>query len=207
MVNSTPADRITRCLRCIGRRWILSCLCGLLPTVNLHSLRAADVVGASPPGQPPKASPLTPEEELTTFSIPPGFKVELVAAEPDGGKFVTVAFDHAGRMWTMTAFEYPLDANEAAVEARALFAHGRRERVLVFDTPTAPGRQKPRMVAEGLAIRLGLLPFKNGAFVQYDGEILFYEASDGEGRADKFSPVLSGFGIEDSHLFPPQFTP
>ena len=206
MVNSTPADRITRCLRCIGRRWILSCLCGLLPTVNLHSLRAADVVGASPPGQPPKASPLTPEEELTTFSIPPGFKVELVAAEPDGGKFVTVAFDHAGRMWTMTAFEYPLDANEAAVEARALFAHGGRDRVLVFDTPTAPGRQKPRMFAEGLAIPLGLLPFKNGAFVQYDGEIRFYEDSDGDGRADKFSPVLSGFGIEDSHLFPHQFT-
>src|SRR5256886_2111496 len=196
MVYSTPADRITRCLRCIGRRWILSCLCGLLPTVILHSLRAADVVGASPPGQPPKASPLTPEEELTTFSVPPGFKVELVAAEPDGGKFVTVAFDHAGRMWTMTAFEYPLDANEAAAEARALFAHGGRDRVLVFDTPTRAGRQKPRGFAEGLAIPLGLLPYKNGAFAQYDGDIRFYEDTDGNGRADKFKPVLTGFGIE-----------
>ena len=63
-----------------------------------------------------------PEAELATFSVPPGFKVELVAAEPDGGKFVTVAFDHAGRMWTMTAFEYPLDANESPAEAKALFA-------------------------------------------------------------------------------------
>src|SRR5438093_2215237 len=30
-------------------------------------------------------------------------------------------------MWTMTAFEYPLDANESPAEARALFARGRSE--------------------------------------------------------------------------------
>ncbi|PYK62531.1 MAG: hypothetical protein DME21_06010, partial [Verrucomicrobia bacterium] len=167
---------------------------------------AAEFIGATPPPQPPKASPLTPEAELATFSVPPGFKVELVAAEPDGGKFVAVAFDHVGRMWTMTAFEYPLDANESSAEAKALFARGGRDRVLVFDTPTTPGRQKPRTFAEGLAIPLGLLPYKNGAFVQYDGEIRFYEDTDGDGRADKFTPVLTGFGIEDSHLFPHQFT-
>ena len=175
----------------------------------LFSLQVcADVpfVGAPEPAKPPKDSPLTAEEQLATFTVSPGFKVELVAAEPDGGKFVAVAFDHAGRMWTMTAFEYPLDANETPAEAKALFARGGRDRVLVFDSPTAPGRQKPRTFAEGLAIPLGLLPYKNGAFVQYDGEIRFYEDTNGDGRADKFTPVLSGFGIEDSHLFPHQFT-
>ena len=106
----------------------------------------------------------------------------------------------------MTAFEYPLDANETPAEARALFARGGRDRVLVFDAPTAAGRQKPRVFAEGLAIPLGLLPYKNGAFVQYDGEIRFYEDTNADGRADKFTPVLTGFGIEDSHLFPHQFT-
>ncbi|PYJ85169.1 MAG: hypothetical protein DME22_10130 [Verrucomicrobia bacterium] len=176
----------------------------LLFTQNVFA--DATFVGAPPPIQPLKQSPLSPEAELATFRVPPGFKVELVAAEPDGGKFVTVAFDHAGRMWTMTAFEYPLDANEAPAEAKALFAHGGRDRVLVFDTPTRAGRQKPRTFAEGLAIPLGLLPYKNGAFVQYDGEIRFYEDTNGDGRADKFAPVLTGFGIEDSHLFPHQFT-
>src|SRR6266404_2551548 len=163
-------------------------------------------LGAATPLPSPKASPLTGEEEQTTFTLPPGFQIELVAAEPDGGKFVAISFDHAGRMWTMTAFEYPLDANETPGEARALFARGGRDRVLVFDTPTAPGRQKPRVFAEGLAIPLGLLPYKNGAFVQYDGEVRLYEDTNGDGHANRFTPVLSGFGIEDSHLFPHQFT-
>src|SRR2546430_10123708 len=156
----------------------------LLCTQNVFG--DAPFVGAPPPIQPLKQSPLSPEAELATFRVPPGFKVELVAAEPDGGKFVTVAFDHAGRMWTMTAFEYPLDANEAPAEAKALFAHGGPDRVLVFDTPTRAGRQKPRGFAEGLAIPLGLLPYKNGAFAQYDGDIRFYEDTNGNGRADKF---------------------
>ena len=176
----------------------------LLFTLNV--LAEATVVGAPPPIRPLKQSPLSPEEELAAFSLPPGFKVELVAAEPDGGKFVTVAFDHAGRLWTLTAFEYPLDANESPAEAKALFARGGRDRALVFDTPTVLGRQKPRTFAEGLAIPLGLLPYKNGAFVQYDGQIRFYEDTDSDGRADKFTPVLTGFGIEDSHLFAHQFT-
>ena len=163
-------------------------------------------VGARPPALPAKASPLTAEEEQKTFTLPPGFQIELVAAEPDGGKYVALAFDHAGRMWTMTAFEYPLDASESPAEARALFARGGRDRVLVFDTPTVSARQKPRAFAEGLVIPLGLLPYKNGAFVQYDGEIRFYQDTDGEGRADRQEPVLTGFGIEDSHLFPHQFT-
>src|SRR6266511_1716940 len=93
-------------------------------------------VGARPPDPPAKASPLTAEEQKT-FTMPPGFQIELAAAEPDGGKYVALAFDHAGRLWTMTAFEYPLDANESPAEARALFARGGRDRVLVFDTPTA----------------------------------------------------------------------
>ena len=97
----------------------------LLFTQNVFA--DATFVGAPPPIQPLKQSPLSPEAELATFRVPPGFKVELVAAEPDGGKFVTVAFDHAGRMWTMTAFEYPLDANEAPAEAKALIIKWREQ--------------------------------------------------------------------------------
>lgn len=162
--------------------------------------------GAAEPKAPAKASPLSPEEQQATFSVPPGFKVELVAAEPDGGKFVAIHFDHAGRMWTMTALEYPLDANEAGAEAKALFERGGRDKVLVFDSPTLPGRQTARTFADGLVMPLGVLPYKGGAYVQYGDAIRFYFDSNGDGKADGFTNVLTGFGIEDSHLFPHQFT-
>lgn len=147
-------------------------------------------------------SPLTPEAERATFTLPPGFEVELVAAESEGvGKFITVAWDPEGRLWTMTALEYPVDANEDPRRAAALFKEGGRDKVLVFDDA---GR--PRVWAEGLAIPLGLLPYKDGAFVQYGSELRFYRDRDGDGRADGFETVLRGFGIEDSHLFIHQFT-
>jgi len=142
---------------------VVFCFCLIIFLKQSALCETQSFIGASVPSQPPKPSPLTPDEELATFSVPPGFKVELVAAEPDGGKFVTVAFDHAGRMWTMTALEYPLDANEAGAEAKALFARGGRDRVLIFDTPTAAGPQKPRTFAEGLVMPLGMLPYKDGA--------------------------------------------
>lgn len=164
------------------------------------------VVGALPPPAPSRPSPLSPEEQQQTFSLPPGFVAELVAAEPEGGKFVALNFDHAGRLWTMTALEYPLDANEAGEEARALFARGGRDRVLVFDTPTAPGLQQARTFAQGLVMPLGVLPYQRGALVQYGSEIRFYSDANQDGVAEGFTNVLTGFGIEDSHLFPHQFT-
>ncbi len=162
--------------------------------------------GASAPPNPPHASPLSPEEQVTTFSLPPGFQIELVAAEPDGGKFVPLTFDHAGRLWTSTALEYPVDANEAPAEAKALYARGGRDRILVFDTPTAAGRQKARVFAEGLAMPLGVLPYRDGALALYGTEIRRYADTNGDGREDRHDPILTGFGMEDSHLLPHQFT-
>ncbi len=182
-----------------------SALAPLVAMIASASLAALD--GAPQPVAPPRAGPLSPEEQVATFSVPPGFEVELVAAEEPGmGKFVALTFDHAGRLWTTTALEYPIDANESPAEAKALFASGGKDRVVVIDQPGAPGRQKFRTFADGLAICLGVLPYKDGAFVQYGSEVRFYRDKDGDGKADGFETTLSGFGVEDSHLFPHQFT-
>jgi putative membrane-bound dehydrogenase-like protein len=163
--------------------------------------------GAAEPRKSSKASPLTPEEERATFTLPPGFEIELVAAESPGiGKFVTVAFDQQGRMWSMTALEYPVDANENPEAAKALYASIAKDKVVVFDKPFGPGPHQPRVFAEGLAIPLGILPYKNGVYVQHSPNIEFLSDTDGDGKADKKEIILSGFGYQDSHLFPHQFT-
>jgi len=152
------------------------------------------------------ASARSPGREMASFKLPEGFEVELVASEKEGvGKPITMAWDHSGRMWTMTALEYPVDANENEASAEALFARGGKDKVLVFDEPWKPGPQTPRVFADKLAIPLGMMPWKNGALVQYGHEIRYYADKDGDGKAENPEVVLKGFGIQDSHLFPHQF--
>ena len=142
-----------------------------------------------------------------SFTLPRGFEIELIASENEGvGKPITVVWDAKGRMWTMTALEYPVDANDNKEIAAALYQQPRRDKVLVFDNPYGPGPHKPRVFADGLAIPLGLLPYKDGAYVQHGSDILFLRDTNGDGRADATDVVLTGFGIGDSHLLPHQFT-
>lgn len=158
-------------------------------------------------GNAPGARAQTPEEQLKSFQVPEGFVVELVAAEEeDIGKFIAVSWDHAGRMWTMTALDYPVDANENKAEAEALFAKGGRDKILVYDQPYGPGPHRPRVYADGLAIPLGILPWKDGCYAQYGHDIRLYQDTNRDGKADRHESVLTGFGIDDSHLFPHQFT-
>ncbi len=167
-------------------------------------------IPAPAPGTNSQTSPLTPEQEHATFTLSPGFEIELVAQESEGlGKFVAIDWDLAGRLWTMTALEYPVDANESPEVARELYASKARDKVLVFDrdakSPSGYASQ-PRLFADGLAIPLGILPYQNGVYVQHGTEIVFFSDTDGDGKADKREVTLSGFGIQDSHLFPHQFT-
>jgi len=167
--------------------------------------------GASPPAAAAPTEPLSAEEEAKHFSLADGFTADLVLEEstdPDNpyGKFVALAFDAGGRLWTTTALEYPVDANEAPEAARRLYEAGGRDKVLVVDKPWAKEPGKPRVFATGLAIPLGVLPYRDGAFVQYGTEIRFYRDTNGDGRADGHETILEGFGIQDSHLFPHQFT-
>jgi len=151
----------------------------------------------------------TPEEERALLKVPDGFEVELVASESEGvGKFVPLAFDQHGALWTTTAFEYPVDGNENPAAADALYASHAKDKVLVFDRdPKSPTglSSKPRVFADGLAIPLGVLPYKNGCYVQHGHDIAFLEDTNGDGKADKRTVILTGFGVQDSHLFPHQF--
>src|SRR5690606_21912955 len=98
--------------------------------------------------------PLTPEEQLTTFQLPPGFKIELVAAEPDIQKPMNMAFDERGRLWITDSREYPYPApldqtgGDTIKVLEFLDDDGKADRITTF--------------ADGLNIPIGLYPYKNG---------------------------------------------
>ena len=107
-----------------------------------------------------------------------------------------MAIDDRGRLWVAEAYGYPLRQPEGEG----------KDRILIFDTPTRPGRQKPRTFADGMAMPMGILPFKDGAIVGQGPDIFFLRDTDGDGEADKKEPLLTGFGVQDSHLMPHGFT-
>src|SRR3954463_12413735 len=177
------------------------------PNVVGQTRALASFQGAPEPVKNAKPEPLSPEDERGTFSLPPGFEIELVASESEGiGKFVRVDWDEQGRMWSMTAQEYPVDANESPEVAKALYENISKDKVVYWEKPFGTGPHKAKVFAEGLAIPLGILPYKNGVYVQHGSNIEFLSDTNGDGKADKKEIILSGFGVQDSHLFPHQFT-
>ena len=162
-----------------------------------------------------QSAALTAQEQFGKFKLPAGYEIELVVQESEGlGKFVSIHFDQRGRMWTQTALEYPVDANENPAAAEAVYAGRGRDKVLVYPRESlngslpAAGLANPTVFADGLAIPLGILPWGAGdsCYVQHGHDLKLYQDSDGDGRADRFDTVLTGFGIQDSHLLPHQFT-
>ncbi len=144
---------------------------------------------------------LSATEQQKRFTLPEGFSVELVASEETGlPKPTMVAFDDAGRMWSATATMYPCD-NDPEIWKRP-----GKDRIVVFDTPTARSPQTPRVFADGMVMPLSLLPRDRGVYVAQGPEIFFLDDKDGDARGDKRRVLLQGFGTQDTHTLPHQLT-
>lgn len=156
--------------------------------------------------QPPLVAPseaLSPKEEAAGFQLPAGLGAKLVASDPDIFKPMNIAFDDRGRLWVTDTLEYPYPA-----------APGTKPRDTVkiledFDPQTGKAR-KVTTFAEGLNIPIGLLPLPSGkttrALVFDIGALRLLEDTDNDGKADKSTVVLSGYGFRDTHGMTNAFT-
>src|SRR5687767_13613333 len=86
-------------------RWTVALLFGLMLIARPATLAAQNPHVAATP-------PLTPQEQLKKFRLPPGFVIELVAAEPKVKKPINIAFDALGRLWVTESVEYPFPAEK-----------------------------------------------------------------------------------------------
>ena len=145
-----------------------------------------------------KTEARTPAEELKSFRLPPGFEIQLVAAEPDINKPMNIAFDARGRLWVTSTIEYPYPAPEGQTP---------RDKVIVLSDFGADGRaRKVDTFAAGLNIPLGVLPIENGALVFAIDHIRRMLDTDGDGRADKTEKFLGTYGFRDTHGMTNHFT-
>lgn len=144
----------------------------------------------------PPGPALSPTEALAKMSVPEGFRVELVAAEPDLVNPVAMAFDERGRIWVTESFEYP----------RREPGPG-RDRIKILEDTDGDGRvDSVKIFAEGLNIPSGIAVGHGGVWVANAPDILFLQDTDGDDKADKTEVVVTGFGRYDTHELPNSLT-
>jgi putative heme-binding domain-containing protein len=171
---------------------------GLLSTLFPQTLRAAEADAKFIPRaqDKPPGPALSPAEAVKQMTVPPGFKVEVVAAEPDIVNPVAMTFDERGRVWITESFEYP-----------RLEPGPGRDRVKVLEDTDGDGRmEKVTIFAEGLNIPSGIAVGHGGVWVANAPDILFLQDTDGDGKADKQEVVVTGFGRDDTHELPNSLT-
>lgn len=150
--------------------------------------------------------PLTPEQQQKTFKLPPGFTVQLVAAEPELRKPMNMAFDGAGRLWVSESREYPWGTNANP-----------RDTIRIFSDFDANGRaRKVTTFATNLNIPIGIYPFLSPASSNHESRVTnhltwkciawsipniwLFEDTDGDLVADKKEKLLGPFDFtRDTH--------
>ena len=118
---------------------------------------------------------------MTTFRLPEGFRIELVAAEPDVADPVAMAFDPQGRIYAVEMIDYPDDREPEG-------------RIRLLEDRDGDGRFETSFVfADGFHFPTGVMPWKDGILVAAAPDIFYLVDTDGDHRADKRQVLLSGF--------------
>jgi mono/diheme cytochrome c family protein/glucose/arabinose dehydrogenase len=153
-------------------------------------------VEAWPPvvGQPGEGSPvLAPEEALASFYVPPGYRVELVAAEPLVEDPVALDFDADGRIWVVEMRGYMPNID----------ADGEHEpvgRIVVLEDTSGDGRMDVRTVfMDGLVLPRALKVLERGVLIGEPPHLWLARDTTGNLQADVRHAVRSDFGDRDGN--------
>lgn len=146
----------------------------------------ATVNGCAP--DPSVKSPVKPEKVLSTFELEPGFKMELIAAEPLVSDPVDMEIDEYGRLYVLELHGYPLDKSGAG-------------KIKLLTDSDGDGRMDKSIVfAEGLTFPFGIMRWKKGLLVTDAPDVLYLEDSNGDGKADIKKIMLTGFAFSNPQM-------
>jgi len=156
--------------------------------------------------------PLTPEEQRVNFHLPPGFEIQLVAAEPEIGQPMNLNFDSRGRLWVSHSVEYPYPSAGPHVQERdARFGpvsqHAPKDRVSIISGIDAK-TGRPTQIEDfqtGLNIPIGLVPVHRGALIYSIPNIQLIPLKD-QLNATVTRNLYGPFGNVDTHGMTNSFT-
>ena len=194
MTRSRGLEPRRRTWRIVG----LVGLCLLFTAPAIGQEQQSDRPAVIPHAQDRMPGPaLGPEQALAAMTVPEGFRVELVASEPDLVNPVAMTFDERGRIWVTESLEYP----------RREPGPG-RDRIKVLEDTDGDGRADEFTIfADGLNIPSGIAVGHGGVWVANSPDILFYPDADRDAVPDgPPEVVVTGFGRDDTHELPNSLT-
>jgi glucose/arabinose dehydrogenase/mono/diheme cytochrome c family protein len=147
----------------------------------------------------PPAPPLAPEAALKHFKLSPGFRIELVAAEPMVEVPVVIQFDPDGRLWVveMRSFMPNLDG---LGETNAI------GRVSILEDDDGDGRMdRKKIFLDGLVMPRALLLVHGGALVCEPPRLWFYPNE--RDKAGERALVATDFAREADPKLGPRMNP
>ena len=133
---------------------------------------------------PPKAK--SPKAALNAFETQPGFRVELVAAEPLVMDPVAFDWDSKGRLWVVEMADYPLGLDGKGKP-------GGRVKFLT-DTNGDGKYDTSTLFADEIGYPSDVMVWRNGVLISAAPNIWYMEDSNGDGKADIRTALFTGFG-------------
>lgn len=132
---------------------------------------------------------LSPEASLAGFALEPGYRIDLVAAEPLVQDPVAIAFDEQGALYVAENRGYPdpLDGEPAQIPMGVIARLTDRDGDGRYDTRTD--------FATGLTYPNGIMVWDGGVFVTCAPDLLYLKDTTGDGVADVRRVALTGFNV------------
>ncbi len=154
----------------------------------LLAFSAARLVAAEPDvdsGAMPRVPPTPPERVLDTFSLKPGLRLELVAAEPLVVDPIAMSFDENGRLYVVEMRDYSERRPEQLGRIR-----------LLEDTDGDGRFDKSTVFTADLAWPTAVVCWDGGVFVGTTPDILYFKDTNRDGVADVREVIFSGFASD-----------
>jgi mono/diheme cytochrome c family protein/glucose/arabinose dehydrogenase len=144
--------------------------------------------------RPESAAVLQPDAAMKTFSLPEGFRVELVASEPLVSDPVFLDWDADGRLWVVEMPAYMTDIRGT----NELTPNGR---VVVLNDRNGDGQLDTRTVfADGLVLPRALKVLHTGVLVGEPPNLWLMRDTNGDDVADTRTLVTDTYGRRDANV-------